>query len=696
MPEVITTACPLDCPDGCSLAVTVDQGRITAVDADTSPHANPFTQGFICQKVKHHARRVYSPDRVLTPLIRTGRKGDGEFRSATWDEAIRLVADRVRTSIETHGPNTVVPYLYNSSAGVLAGDGLTPLLFERLGCPEVEHTICAATASAAWRQVYGSMLSADPFDLDHSRLIVIWGANPNASNTHLTPLITNAVRVNGAKLVVVDPRRTGVAARADLHLAIRPGTDVVLAYAVARWLVEHDAHARTFLADNVDGVDEFFAAADAWTPAHAGDVCGIDAGQIEEFSSMLAETSPAMLRIGWGLERNRNGGSGCVAVLSAWAVAGHFGSRGSGVIKSTSGAEPLDAERLRPAGMPRDDRRRLSMNDVGLALLGEPAGAGPHRAASSWPQAQVLFVQGANPVATAMDQGEFIRGLEREDLFTVVHDQVLTDTAAYADVVLPATTHFETADLAGSYGSFSLQRIRPVIDRVGESRTNDEVASALAAHFGLPPADFDPDPERMAARVRTDGSTESVPVLRTRGTTIQFVDTHPDHPGGTTRARIYDPASELPLPTYAAPGNPNVGPNNTGPNKENMARMLTLVTPSSSRTINSMFAEFDPPAAVVSIHPRDATARGLEHGAFVRVFNDLGEIRLSAGIDGSVREGVVSIPKGYWRRQFDNRSTPNVLIPRGINDLASGACFNDCLIQIERCTAATPGTEQGS
>ncbi|MEO7398142.1 MAG: molybdopterin dinucleotide binding domain-containing protein, partial [Ilumatobacteraceae bacterium] len=316
----------------------------------------------------------------------------------------------------------------------------------------------------------------------------------------------------------------------------------------------------------------------------------------------------------------------------------------------------------------------LSMNDVGLALHGADVGAGPHAEARPWPLARVLFVQGANPVATAMNQGEFISGLERDDLFTVVHDQVLTDTALYADVVLPATTHFEAADLMASYGSFSLQRINPVIARVGESRSNDEVASAIAAALGLTGSEFDPDPERMAAIVLTSGMNGSSASVRPVGTTVQFVDTYPSFTGSTGstasgRARLHDPASELPLPFYVAPGREG----------------LTLLTPSSNRTINSMFAEFDPPEAAVSVHPVDAAARGIEDGDVVRAFNDLGEIRLLARVDGRVRPGVVSIPKGFWRRQFDNGHTANVLIPRGVNDLASGACFNDARIEIERC-----------
>lgn len=672
MREVLTTACPLDCPDGCSLAVTVDDGRITAIDADTGPDANPFTQGYICKKVKHQARRVYAPERILTPLIATGPKGSGEFRSASWDEAIGLIAARVRATIDSDGVRAVVPYLYSSSAGILAADGLTPLLFERLGCPEVEHTICAATASAAWRQVYGGMLSADPFDLEHSKLVVVWGANPNASNTHLIPLITKAVKGNGARVVVVDPRRTGVAARADLHLAIRPGTDVVLAYAVARLLGRNAAVDKAFLKNKTEGSDRFLEAAEEWTVERAAVECGIDGVQIETFASMLAEHSPAMLRIGWGLERNRNGGSGCVGVLSMWALTGHFGVLGSGIIKSTSGAAPVDTGRLWPTDVVRGDRPTLSMNDVGLALHGHDVGAGPHRLAEPWPQTKVLFVQGANPAATAMDQGAFMAGMERADLFTVVHDQVLTDTAIRADIVLPATTQFEAADMASAYGTFSLQQIKPVIGRVGESMTNDEVAALLAVRLGLPANEFDPDPGRLTERVRTDQRSDSRTTLREPGTTIQFIDVHPSFSDGSSRARLHTPTSELPLPCYVAPG----------------GNGLAMLTPSSNRTINSMFAEFDPPEAAISIHPTDAGERQIADGDQVRVFNDLGEIRVVARLDGSVRPGVTSIPKGLWCKSFDNGRTPNSLISRGINDLVAGACFNDSRIQIERCSAA--------
>ena len=657
MSHVLPTACPLDCPDACSLAVTVDAGRIIKIDADSSAGSNPFTQGYICQKVKHHARRVYAPERVLAPLIRNGPKGSGEFREASWDEAIRLVAATMTATIGEHGALSVVPYLYSSSAGVIESSGLTQVLFARLGCPQVEHTICASTVDAAWKQMYGEMLSADPFDLAFADLVVIWGANPTASNTHLLPLITAASK-RGAQIVVIDPRATGIAKRADVHLAILPGTDVVLAFAVARWLVDNGYHDSEFLAAHTTGADQFIAAANEWTLARAARECGIDVSQIEQFARLVAAAPRAMLRLGLGLERNRNGGSSCLAIQGLWLVAGHFAQLGSGVIGSTSGTAPIDRSALWPSAIARPDLAKLSMNDIGLVLNGDNEG---------WPQTRLLFVQGANPVATAMDQQSWITGLLRDDLFTVVHEQVMTDTAALADVVFPATTHFEISDLAAAYGTFTMQQVSPVIEKVGQSRSNNELACALASALGLPVSEFNPDHAGLLATVRTDGQTGSVTRLRADGGTVQFVDTFPFRSDGE-RARLVDPASPQPVPGYLAATDDR----------------LIMVSPATNRTINSMFAEFDPPEIAITIHPTDAARYFVSHGDTVRAFNELGEVILLAYIDSSVRPGVASVPKGLWRRHFSGQLTVNALIPRGINDLGGGACFNDARIDIQR------------
>ena len=629
----------------------MEDGRLVGVSAAPG---NPVTAGWICHKVKHHARRVYAPERVTTPLVRTGRKGEGTFRPASWDEALDLVAGRIRDAIAAHGTAAVLPYVYNSSAGALTSAGLTALLFARLGVPEVAHTICAATAGQAWDDTFGDMLSADPLDVPHADLVVVWGANPTVSNTHLLPLITEATR-NGATLVVVDPRRTGVAQRADLHLAVRPGTDVVLAYALARLLHQQGAVDEAFCAQHASGVEQFLDAAAEWTVDRAAEVCGLQAEDITTLASLIATRRPAMLRIGWGPERNRNGGSSCRAILGLWVLAGHFGQRGAGVIASLAGASPLSSRRVALGERPAR-AGTVNMNRVGAILCGEEPGAAP---------ASVLFVQGANPAATAPDQRTMLRGLAREDVFTVVHDQVMTDTARFADVVLPATTHFEADDVAVSYGTYVLQTVPAVIGRVGESRTNNELAAALAARLGLDPVEFDPDPAVLLARMAGGTPVEPVQELRQRGGTVQFVDSFPSFAGG--RARLLVDGGELPLPRYR----PLDG-----------SDALTLISPATAKTINSIFAEFDPPPAVLSINPADAAGRGVVADSMVRVWNDQAELELPCRIDAALRPGVCSIPKGLWLSALPGGLTANSLAPATISDLAGGACFNDARVQV--------------
>lgn len=346
------TACPLDCPDTCSLHVEVTDGVITTVDAAPG---NPFTGGFICQKVKHHARRVYGPERILTPLVRVGPKGSGEFRPASWDEALELVVDRLRSADADVGPESVVPYVYNSSAPLLQ-DEAGERLWRRFGASRVAHTVCAATLAAAYAATFGDMFSADPLDVAHSKLIVVWGANPTVSNTHLPPLISHAQREHGATLVVVDPRATGIAKRADLHLAVRPGTDVVLALAVARELESLALIDREFVDRHTTGAREFLAAAAPYDPQTAAAICGVSSESIAAFATLIGSVRPAMFRVGWGLERNRNGGSACAAVFALPVLAGQFGVPGSGVLASLSNATPVAWDSREP-DTPADRRR---------------------------------------------------------------------------------------------------------------------------------------------------------------------------------------------------------------------------------------------------------------------------------------------------------------------------------------------------
>ncbi|MGZ4728302.1 MAG: molybdopterin-containing oxidoreductase family protein [Acidimicrobiales bacterium] len=670
----LRTACPLDCPDGCTLEVVVEGGRLVKVDAAAAdvedPTLNPFTQGFICKKVKGHHRRVYSPDRVLTPQVRTGAKGSGEFRPVSWDEALDLVAARIAEAL-ADDPATVVPYLYNSSAGELGGGLLGPLLWDALGASKVEHTICAATAGLAWAMTFGGMIGADPLDVVHSQLVVVWGANPSISNTHFPPLVQHARR-NGAALVVVDPRRTGMAKRADLHLAVRPGTDVVLAMAVARELRERGAIDLAFTDAHADGVDEYLEACEPWTRAAAATECGIDPAEISAFVDLLVERRPAFWRTGWGMERNRNGGSGVRSVLALPVLSGAFGRLGSGVHLHSDQDLDWDHAALcdavlgpvgEPGSAPRGQARRLfNQNRLGH-LLTEPGDEPPVR---------VLVVQGANPAVMNPAQAKVQAGLGREDLFTVVHDQVLTDTARYADVVLPATTHFEASDVGVPYGSFAINAMPAVIGRVGESRTNDELSAGLAARLGFaagPGEAFDPDVDRLRSIALPGGVPGAAPT-QAPGTAVQFRDVWPDTRGG--RARLVAGSRAQAQGATRVPGYQRLESDFP----------LTLVSPANARTINSIFGEIEGPSPAVHVHPDDAAARGLVDGQDVTVVGASGSLDTVVAIDVDLRPGVASMPKGLWPRAVGGGFTANLFAPDTLSDLAGGACFNDARVDV--------------
>lgn len=638
--RVVHTACTLDCPDACSLAVTItgvgDEERITDIDA--APE-NPLTDGWICAKVKRHAERVYAPERVLTPMVRTGEKGAGEFRAATWTEALDLVAQRMRQAIDAKGPDAVVAFTYNSSAAVLERNSLTEAFFAAIGATVAEHTICAHTMGVSWDSVFPAMASADPTTVVHSRLVVIWGANPTVSNTHFPPLVQQAVKA-GAKVVVIDPRRTAMAKRAHLHLAVRPGTDAVLAHAIANLWAQRGYLAADFVAAHADGADEFMAAAAEWTLERAAAETGLAAADIELLAEWWGTTRPAMLRIGWGQERNANGGAACRAILALPVLGGHFGVPGSGVIGSTSAGAAKPRARWPKDAFDGPQRRVLPMHQVSQWMA--PGSSDP---------CEVLFVQGANPLVMCPDQHAVVAAFSRPDVFTVVHEQVLTDTTRYADVVLPATTSFEIDDVTSSYGSLMVMPVRSVIPRVGESRSNDETGLALAQAYGFPW-----EPVAMAVAVADPGPRES------QAPSQQFVDTFPE--GG--RAQLVD----------ATHGAPRYVP------LPHAVDALTLISPATSKLVNSMFGEFQSPSPAVLLHPADAAQRGLVAGQQVVVASPLAAITVPLAVGADTRPGVAVMSKGVWLRNHGDGWGVNALTPATGDALANGACFNDTFVTV--------------
>ncbi|RPI48089.1 MAG: molybdopterin oxidoreductase family protein, partial [Acidobacteria bacterium] len=463
---VVDTACPLDCPDSCSLAVTVSKGRIIKIDGSS---ANPPTAGYICAKVRRFGDRVYGDARLAHPAVRIGAKGQARFARATWDEAIELIASRLIDVRDKWGGEAILPFSYGGSNGLLTHDTLDAVLFRRFGTSRLARTVCAAPTGVAAQMMYGKMPSVTYEDYPDARLIVLWGVNPSTSGIHLVPYVRQA-RKRGARLIVVDPRATPLARQADLHLAPKPGSDVAIALAIHRHLFEEGLADERFIAEHTKGADRLRERAEPWTFRRAAESSGVPEAALQRLAEDYAAASPALIRCGWGVERNRNGGNAAMAILALPAIAGKFGVRGGGYSMSNSAAWNIS----RPWLGPEPTTRVVNMNRLGRALTEYDD-----------PPVKALFVYNCNPLATMPDQPRVLQGLARDDLFTIVFDQVMTDTAAFADVVLPATTFLEGYDFAKGYGPLSLQLVRPVIDVVGESRSNPEVFGELARRLDV-------------------------------------------------------------------------------------------------------------------------------------------------------------------------------------------------------------------
>lgn len=671
----VTTACPLDCPDSCTLHVEVQDGRVVSLDGG---HDNPTTAGFICGKVRRFADRLYGSDRLLRPGIRVGPKGSGDFRWIDWDDALDRVTEALAVAQKAWGGESILPFFYGGSNGLLTQDTTDARLFRRLGASRIARTLCASPTGAANMALYGKMASVTYEDYEHATLIVVWGANPSSSGIHIVPYI-RAAQQKGARLVVVDPRSTPLARLADLHVPVRPGADIAIALAIHRHVFENGLADSSFLATHTRGADRLRARAAEWTFARSSEVAGVPAGLIEEFAALYAAASPAVIRCGWGQERNRNGGNATAAILALPAVAGKFGVRGGGYSMSNSASWGIQKTWI---GAEEPATRVINMNHLGRVL-----------ADGVDPAIRVLFVYNCNPAATVPHQNLVLEGLAREDLYTIVFDQVMTDTARYADLVLPATTFLEHYDFARAYGPLSLQMVRPVIDAVGEARSNVEVFAELEARLGLSREGEARDDLEMMLHVIGEMPApigealrdERSPAPECGARPIQFVDVFPRTPD--RKVDLFPDAldREAPLGLYTYQPDPATS-----------EWPLALISPSTEKTISSSLGELVTKPAALTINPVDAQARGISEGDKVKVFNALGEVRCIADVSPIVRPGTVSLPKGLWMRSTANGSTANALAPDTLTDLGAGACFNDARVQVERVPDTDPERESGT
>src|SRR5262245_31292916 len=662
-PQILPSACPLDCPDACSLEVRVEDGRVVKVDGS---RLNPITQGYICSKVRKLPELLYGPERLLYPARQVGPKGSSEFQRISWDEALTLAADKIREARERWGGESILPFYYGGSNGVLTQDATDARLFRRLGASRMARTVCAAATGRAATGLYGKMPGVAFQDFVHARLIVLWGVNPSASGIHQVPFIQQAQR-EGALLAVIDPRRTPLAKHADLYLPLRPGSDLAVALSAIRWLFEEGRADLGFLAAHTTGWEELRRRAQPWTFERAAEVSGVNAEDVERFVRLYAETPPGVVRRGWGLERNRNGGSGGAAVLALPAGAGKFGVRGGGYVLSNSGAWSLDSAAA--VAEPEASTRVINMNRLGETLLER-----------NDPPVQVLFVYNCNPLATMPNQEKVRRGLAREDLFTVVFEQAWTDTARMADLVLPATHFFEHMEMSRGYGAYVLHRTPAVAEAAGEARPNPEVFAELIRRLD-PARPGEPETaEDLAAallgrsdRIRGELERDGIAHPDNGFAPVQFVDAFPLTPDRKVHLVPEALDREAPRGLYAF--------------QEETANgrfPLALISPATNRTISSTFGQLVRKRIPLEIHPRDAEARGLADGDTVRVWNDLGEVRVKARLNPDMRPGVVLLPKGLWSHNTLSGTTANALAPDTYTDLGQGGCFNDARGEVEK------------
>jgi len=661
--HTVATVCPLDCPDSCSLDITIQDGRIAAIDGSD---LNPITAGYICAKVRRFPERIYGPDRLLYPALRKGPKGFGSFERVSWDEALNVIAQKLTAVRDTWGGESILPYSYGGSNGLLTQDTSDATLFRRLGSSRLARTVCAAATGAANMALYGKMPSIVYDDFPEARLIILWGVNPAASGIHLVPYIREAQR-RGATVVIVDPRTTTLAKQADIHLAVRPGTDLPVALAIHRHLFENGYADGAFLAEHTHHADRLREKALPWTIERAAAEAGILPERLQRVAELYATSSPALVRCGWGQERNRNGGNSSLAILALPAVGGKFGVRGGGYTMSNSAAFGIKTNWIRADDPPT---RIVNMNKLGRALT-----------EYNDPPVKALFVYNSNAAVTTPDQTRVLEGLQREDLFTVVFDQVMTDTARYADVILPNTTFLEGYDLARGYGPISLRLGKPAIEAIGESRSNADVFDDLMQRLGIGEAS-DPHgeleemldvlghlPSPLGDELRDSG----VATPPYEGRPIQFKTVWPRTPD--QKVDLFPDVLDREAPA---------GLYGYQPDPATQEYPLALISPASERTISSTLAELPRPEVRLLMHPDDAGARSVSDGDGVRVFNAQGEVRCNVQVGTWIRPGTISLSKGLWRRHTANGYTATVFAPDSLTDLGGGACFNDARVQVER------------
>lgn len=679
--HTVLGTCHHDCPDSCGWVVTVSDG--VAVSLKGNP-AHPYSQGELCPKVNRFLDRVYSPDRVLHPLRRVGPKGSGQFEQVSWDEALGIIAERLHAVIDEYGGEAVMPWSDAGNQSMLALAALSNRVFDRIGATHMTGAVCGLAARVGVAATYGSGRTMDPLDLKHSNFIVLWGTNTRMTNRHLWPTILEA-RSRGAQIVVIDPIRTMTAESADWFVQPLPGTDTALALGMMHVIVRDGLTDDEYLRDHTVGFDELRQEVATWTPERTAQVCGLEADEVERLARAYATTSPAAIRMLIGAEHHENGAMIYRTVACLPLLTGAWRHLGGGLARSSGSWFDVAVDDVALAGPPLgvSERRGINQSLLGRALAGEFEG----------PPVAALVVWNGNPLVTLPNTELTRQGLMREDLFTVVHEQFLTDTARHADIVLPATTQIEQRDVVPAWGHLHLGWNEAAIAPLGESVSNTEMFRRIARAMGYTePELFVSDDDLIAAALhRLDD--ETLATLEADGfirialpdPLLPYAHGGFDTPSGKALLRN-DGLAALGMPTVPAFVPPVESP--TGdPELFGRYPLVMLTTKSHNRFLNSSYSHLPKHGPLegvpmLDIHATDAAARGIADGDRVRVHNDRGSLELVARLSERVRPGLVTVPFGWWMHQHDDGNVANSLTNDTLTDFGGGVAYHDNLVEV--------------
>ena len=650
--ETRHSVCALDCPDTCAMLVRIEDGRATSLHGDPE---HPVTRGFLCAKVTHYLDREYSPDRLLYPQKRVGAKGEGRFARISWDEALDTIAEKLSSISREHGSEAILPYSYAGTMGLLNNAGMDRRFFHRLGASRLDRTICSSTGGAALNATLGLRYGTEPEQFRDAKLILAWGANIHGTNVHLWPFIVEARR-KGAKLYVIDPIRTRTAGLADKHLAIYPGSDLALALAMMHVIIGENLYDADYVAKFTNGFKELARRVRHWTPARAAELTGIPAADIAALAREYATSQPAAIRLNYGMQRSERGGAAVRAVLALAAITGSWKQAGGGLQLSTSQAFQLDRKALErpdlqwksPLGR---EARIVNMSELGKALT-----------ELNDPPVKAMVVYNSNPASIAPNQNKVLRGMRSDDLFTVALEQMQTDTADHADILLPVTTFLEHTDIYLAYGHYHLQLARPVLAAPGEARSNVAIFRALADRMGFRDCCFEDSEDDMIRALLGSGHPflEGITLerlerehsvrlnLSAKNGGAEYAPFLPFAEGGfgTPSGKCELGAESL---DYAPPVESRFG-------DQGLRRKypLELIASKADEAMNSTFGyrdRLDRQTSILHLHAQDASPRAIKTGDRVRAFNDRGSLTLRAEVDETVRQGVVRAPAVRWAKR---------------------------------------------